>query len=149
MLKDYAAFADAMHGKWGTAADGTRKPTLRVLMKPIINLFHGEPGCKRWKRSVDEHIKGSNSISQLLEKTLGALSDRVLDAAPEAGPPADYAISDCPPPFNAACRTLEVDERTPAVRNADGVGIRDQENGSVACENGAVNEFANGLAEVG
>lgn len=149
VLEDYAAFADSMHGRWGTTPDGTKKPNLRVLMKPIINLFHGEPGCKKWKRMVDEHIKTSHTISELLQKTLVALPDRVLEAAPEAGPSVEYAIGDCPPPFQATSSASEEGEQSlvdcDAYQTRAGCG----EDGDAGCQNGVVGAFANGLADVG
>lgn len=47
----------------------------------------GEPGGKKWKRAVDEVLRSATSVEQLLEATLGAIPDEVLDRAPSASPP--------------------------------------------------------------
>lgn len=43
--------------RWGIKPDGHRSPSVRALVKPLLGLFHGEPGCKRWKNAVDALLK--------------------------------------------------------------------------------------------
>ncbi len=47
VLRDYAAYAAAMQGRWEVKPDGHQEPNVRALMKPILNLFHGEKGTKK------------------------------------------------------------------------------------------------------
>lgn len=37
--------------------DGHRSPSVRCVFKPLLNLFHGAPGSKRWKNAVDALLK--------------------------------------------------------------------------------------------
>jgi tRNA-dihydrouridine synthase A len=68
VLKEYAEYADQMCGRWGVADDGHKNPSVRTLMKPILNLFAAEPRNKNWKRLVDDVIKRADSVSELLDK---------------------------------------------------------------------------------
>lgn len=50
--------------RWHVKPDGHADPSVRTLMRPLLNLFHGEPGCKRWKNAVDELLRtGGNTIT--------------------------------------------------------------------------------------
>lgn len=83
MLRDYARYADSQVGRWQVKEDGHRDPSVRTLMKPILNLFHGEPGSKKWKNAVDGILKDNPStLSEVLDRSLHLLSDEVLDAPP-------------------------------------------------------------------
>lgn len=37
-----------MVGRWHVKDDGHRDPSVRTLLRPILNLFHGEQNCKKW-----------------------------------------------------------------------------------------------------
>ena len=67
VLQDYAQYGDAMVGRYGIRPDGTPSPNVRTLVKPLLNLFHGERGCKRWKQAVDSELRTATSVSGLLE----------------------------------------------------------------------------------
>ena len=67
VLQDYAQYGDAMVGRYGIRPDGTPSPNVRTLVKPLLNLFHGERGCKRWKQAVDSELRTAVSVSELLE----------------------------------------------------------------------------------
>lgn len=67
VLQDYAQYGDAMVGRYGIRPDGTPSPNVRTLVKPLLNLFHGERGCKRWKQAVDSELRTAVSVSGLLE----------------------------------------------------------------------------------
>ena len=56
-----------MVGRYGIRPDGTPSPNVRTLVKPLLNLFHGERGCKRWKQAVDTELRTAVSVSGLLE----------------------------------------------------------------------------------
>ncbi|EFJ43435.1 hypothetical protein VOLCADRAFT_43118, partial [Volvox carteri f. nagariensis] len=51
VIERYREYAESMVGRY---PDGHADPSIRTLMRPLLNLFHGEPGCKRWKNEVDE-----------------------------------------------------------------------------------------------
>jgi tRNA-dihydrouridine synthase A len=49
-LNKYAVYADETIGRYGTAKDGYRIPSVRHMMHPIQNLFHGCANNKAWRR---------------------------------------------------------------------------------------------------
>ena len=54
-------------------------------MKPLLGMFYGEAGSKRWKAAVDSVLKSNPpSLSSLLEATLHHIPDAVLDSPPRA-----------------------------------------------------------------
>ncbi|GIL92753.1 hypothetical protein Vretimale_11743 [Volvox reticuliferus] len=83
VIDRYRQYAESMVGRWAVKADGHADPSIRTLMKPLLNLFHGEPGCKRWKNAVDELLRSSpNSFGEVLDRSLHHIPDNVLDAPP-------------------------------------------------------------------
>lgn len=75
-----------MLGRWKSGdEDGRPVPSLRTLTRPILNLFFGERGTKRWKNEVDKALLRKpppSSLSALLDATLHVIDDAVLDAPP-------------------------------------------------------------------
>lgn len=72
MLEDYARYGDAVLGKWGTKRDGSKVPNVKALIKPLLGIFHGERGTKRWKQELDRILKDAPkrpelTVSQVLE----------------------------------------------------------------------------------
>ena len=90
LLVEYVKYCDATHGRFGTTKDGYSVPSTRHLMHPLQNLFLGEPNAKVWRRAVDEALKEDArnpdvTVGDILERTLGVLSDETLDAPPGDG----------------------------------------------------------------
>lgn len=56
----------------------------RVLLKPVLNLFHGDPGSNAFKRKIDALAKGTPTldIRSLLDEASRSVPDDVLDAPP-------------------------------------------------------------------
>jgi hypothetical protein len=93
VLKDYCAYADGMIGRWRVKADGHASPSVRCLLRPVLNLFHGEKNNKRWKAEIDRLLSRSRdgaatTVSEVMEASLALLDDEVLDAAPGHARPA-------------------------------------------------------------
>ncbi|WIA28060.1 hypothetical protein OEZ86_010645 [Tetradesmus obliquus] len=86
VIADYCKYADGIVGRWQVKDDGYHDPNIRVLVRPILNLFHGDRGGKKWKNAVDGALKagGLASFSDLMAKTLGEIPDEVLDAPPRS-----------------------------------------------------------------
>lgn len=57
-------------------------PNVRTLTIPLLNLFHGEPGTRKWKQVLDKVLRDSKSVGEVLERSLHCISDEVLDAPP-------------------------------------------------------------------
>jgi hypothetical protein len=53
------ALSHAAGGRWQVKADGHQDPNIRLLVKPLLNLFHGDKGGRRWKNAVDGALKDS------------------------------------------------------------------------------------------
>ena len=86
-LDKYAVYADETVGRYGTAKDGYRIPSVRHMMHPIQNLFHGCANNKTWRRLVDEELqkrakKPDTTVRSILDATLVAIRDEDLDAPP-------------------------------------------------------------------
>ena len=88
-LNKYAVYADETIGRYGTAKDGYRIPSVRHMMHPIQNLFHGCANNKAWRRLVEEDLQKRSkhpdpTVRSVLDATLIAISDEDLDAPPIA-----------------------------------------------------------------
>ncbi|KAJ9531837.1 hypothetical protein QJQ45_021989 [Haematococcus lacustris] len=93
VLKDYCAYTDRVTQHFSDQEGGSKAAAVRMMMKPLLNLFHGEKGSKRWKAEVDTVLKGNpSSLAAVLDQTLHWLPDEVLDAPPRRGPCADSAL---------------------------------------------------------
>ena len=75
--------------KW--AVDERRQPSLRTLVKPVLNLFHGEKHGRKWKAVIDQELKTATTLSELFDRSLIILPDEVLNSRPE-----DVAQRDIP-----------------------------------------------------
>ncbi|XP_027355176.1 uncharacterized protein LOC113865036 isoform X2 [Abrus precatorius] len=80
VLEKYLVYGDSVLGKYG------RKPAVRDIVKPLLNLFHSEPGNGLWKRKADAAFRNCTTINSFFEETLVAIPDSVLDS-PVAEPP--------------------------------------------------------------
>lgn len=80
VLEKYLVYGDSVLGKHG------RTPTMRDIVKPLLHLFHSEPGNGLWKRKADAAFKNCTTIESFFEETLVAIPDSVLDS-PVAEPP--------------------------------------------------------------
>ncbi len=75
VMKKYCDYADE---EWTNSGCPQR-----VLVKPMLNLFHGEPNGKLFRRRCDELLRDkSNSVSDILLGAMAVLSDKVLDSVP-------------------------------------------------------------------
>ena len=82
VLREYAKYADSMIGRWSVKEDGHRYPSVRVLTKPLLSMFHQVPRGKKWRAAVDGALKTANSVTEVLDRTLDVLLPEVLDAPP-------------------------------------------------------------------
>lgn len=56
--------------------------SVRVVVKPLLNLFHGEPKGKKFRRAIDEGLRDGLGLREIIERACSVLSDTVLDAPP-------------------------------------------------------------------
>ncbi|EFN54753.1 hypothetical protein CHLNCDRAFT_23819 [Chlorella variabilis] len=82
VLHDYAAWADSMIGHWRVEEDGHKSPNVRMLVKPLLGMFHGEPRAKKWRAAVDAALKTAETVGEVLDATLPVLKPESLDAPP-------------------------------------------------------------------
>ncbi|VAH46787.1 unnamed protein product [Triticum turgidum subsp. durum] len=75
MLESYQVYGDSIIGQYGIS-----RPNVRQLVKPVLHLFHSEPGNSLWKRKADSTLRHCKTLAQFLEETLDAIPDSVLDA---------------------------------------------------------------------
>jgi hypothetical protein len=66
--------------RWRTRDDGSRDPNIRTIIKPLLNLFHGERGGKRWKNAVDIALRTLHpkSVTELIEVSTLQHSNRCI-----------------------------------------------------------------------
>ena len=51
------ANSDAAARRRGAGSETRRRPSARTLAAPLLGLFHGEPGGKRWRFEIDRALK--------------------------------------------------------------------------------------------
>lgn len=56
--------------------------SVRVVVKPLLNLFHGEPNGKKYRRVIDEGLRDKLSLREIMERACWVLAEDVLDAPP-------------------------------------------------------------------
>ncbi|CAK8575365.1 unnamed protein product [Lathyrus sativus] len=74
VLEKYLVYGDSVIGKYG------HKPTVRDVVKPLLNLFHSEPGNGQWKRNADAAFRNCTTMKSFFEETLEAIPGSVLDS---------------------------------------------------------------------
>ncbi|KAJ6796274.1 Uncharacterized protein M6B38_223020 [Iris pallida] len=82
VLEKFQVYADSVLGKYGP-----NKPSIRQLIKPLLHLFHSEPGNGLWKRKADAALRNCTTVKSFLEETLVAIPDSVLDSTLVQGQP--------------------------------------------------------------
>ncbi|XP_009393736.2 uncharacterized protein LOC135586130 isoform X1 [Musa acuminata AAA Group] len=102
ILENYQMYGDSELGKYGP-----NKPNVRQMVKPLLNLFHSEPGNGLWKRKADTALRHCTTIKSFLEETLDAIPDNVLDSTllknPSIGEGGFAGINSLPPPPYRSC----------------------------------------------
>ncbi len=53
VLARYGEYGDSILGRFGVKDDGHKIPNVRAVIKPLIGLFYGEPGGRRWRNAID------------------------------------------------------------------------------------------------
>ncbi|CAI9786096.1 unnamed protein product [Fraxinus pennsylvanica] len=74
VLEKYQVYGDSVLGKYG------QRPNVREVIRPLLGLFHSEPGNGRWKRKADAAFMHCTTIKSFFEETLVAIPDSVLDS---------------------------------------------------------------------
>lgn len=85
LLYAYARYADGEIGSIGVKPDGHKMPSLRTLTKPLLGMFSNEPRGKKWRAAVDAELRLCETLTEVLDKTLGVLPEDVLMRAPQTG----------------------------------------------------------------
>ncbi|XP_066348903.1 uncharacterized protein [Miscanthus floridulus] len=84
ILESYQAYGDSIIDQYGPS-----RPNVRQLVKPLLNLFHSEPGNSLWKRKADSALRHCKTVKTFLEETLDAIPDSVLDKPVNREPSSD------------------------------------------------------------
>ena len=79
MLEEYGRYGDAVVGRFGTTPKGGKAPSVRAVLKPLLALFHGDQGCKRWKQALDKQAKSAPCVSAGIKVCQLGLSLPVLN----------------------------------------------------------------------
>lgn len=81
ILEKYQVYGDSVLGKYG------HRPNIRDVVKPLLGLFHSEPGNGPWKRKADAAFQHCTTVKSLFEEALVAIPDSVLDSPITEPPP--------------------------------------------------------------
>ncbi|XP_031092368.1 uncharacterized protein LOC115997052 isoform X1 [Ipomoea triloba] len=74
VLEKYLIYGDSVLNMYGP------RPSVRDIVKPLLGLFHSEPGNSLWKRKADAAFLHCTTIKSLFDETLVAIPDSVLDS---------------------------------------------------------------------
>lgn len=75
VVEKYADYAEEEQERSGTPN--------RCIVKPVLNLFHGEASGKKFRREIDDQLKDKEAgIRDILEAGLAVMKDEVVDALP-------------------------------------------------------------------
>jgi hypothetical protein len=78
ILQEYAKYAEQQELLYQQQS----RPHRRIVVKPIQNLFHGEPNGKQFRIQLDANLKkyaDTGSITDAIMYSINCLSDDVLD----------------------------------------------------------------------
>ncbi|KAJ8748832.1 hypothetical protein K2173_011391 [Erythroxylum novogranatense] len=75
VLEKYQVYGDSVLG-----INGNNRPNVRDVVKPLLGIFHAEPGNAVWKRKADAAFQHCTTIKSFFEETLTAIPDSVLDS---------------------------------------------------------------------
>jgi tRNA-dihydrouridine synthase A len=72
VLEQYSVYGDSMLGRWGRRPDGALQPGVRSIVIPILGMFHGQPGARRWRQAIDQELRTATSVSAVIQvRSLG------------------------------------------------------------------------------
>lgn len=75
VLRNYVTYAECEIEATGCS--------LRAVIKPLLNLFHGEPNGKKYRRVIDESLRDPRlKVGDIVRLACSVLADSVLDASP-------------------------------------------------------------------
>ncbi|KAK4786298.1 hypothetical protein SAY86_002987 [Trapa natans] len=74
VLEKYQAYGDSVLWRDGN------KPNVRDVVKPLLGLFHSEPGNGLWKRKADSAFRNCTKLESFFKETLDAIPDFILDS---------------------------------------------------------------------
>ena len=68
VLMRYGEYGDAILGRFGVKDNGHKIPNVRAVVKPLIGLFYGEAGGKRWRNALDQMLlKKPATVSEVIQ----------------------------------------------------------------------------------
>ena len=71
MLASYGEYGDSILGRFGVKDDGHKVPNVRAVIKPLIGLFYGEPGGRRWRNAIDRVLlQKPATVSEVIQARL-------------------------------------------------------------------------------
>ncbi|KAM6570653.1 hypothetical protein CsatB_018638 [Cannabis sativa] len=107
IIEKYQVYGDSILWRDG------RRPSVRDVVKPLLNFFHGEPGNTLWKRKADAAFHTCTTVKSFFEEALVPIPDFVLDKPlAELPPPGREELfanvpSLLPPPYESQSREEE------------------------------------------
>jgi tRNA-dihydrouridine synthase A len=84
LLTDYAEMCDRALEERGPMESSHMRSVVRKMVKPLLGMFHGEPGTNKWRRQIETSLHGNPSTaSEVIFASMEHVASEVLDAGPE------------------------------------------------------------------
>lgn len=71
VLREYVRYAEREVRDFGCS--------VRAVVKPLLNLFHGERNGKVWRRALDEGLRERLAVAPIVEAAVAVVPDEVMD----------------------------------------------------------------------
>ncbi|KAK3281842.1 hypothetical protein CYMTET_10392 [Cymbomonas tetramitiformis] len=86
---------------------------MRRRTRDEMQFMSREPSGKKWKRAVDESLRGATSVEQVLSETLHVLRPDILDAPPSSEPRTEDLQQETMPALPKRGEGAQARERSP------------------------------------
>lgn len=74
ILREYKSYAEREVTETGCPP--------RAVLKPLLNLFHGERNGKAFRRTIDDGLKSHDSVEKIIDSAISIIPEEILDALP-------------------------------------------------------------------
>lgn len=97
VLARYGVYGDSILGRFGVKDDGHKIPNVRAVIKPLIGLFYGEVGGRRWRNAIDRVLlQKPATVSEVIQVRSSPLPTFITPCREDCiGPPVELQLQRC------------------------------------------------------